>query len=133
MFVSDIPCEDGLCAVQIGVVSWGKGCGWLKLGYPGVYGRVSTFKDFILKITGLTEEELTLDAETRNSLKGSDWSAGGQECPKPDLDFTLPEGTQYLCADVGCGNANSIVGCDVFCTFYGDVSLNCSIRHFLPR
>lgn len=40
-------CEFNNTWVQVGIVSWGLGCG--RLGYPGVYTEVSYYRDWIIK------------------------------------------------------------------------------------
>ena len=39
-------CEFNNSWVQVGIVSWGIGCG--RRGYPGVYTEVSFYKDWII-------------------------------------------------------------------------------------
>lgn len=40
-------CEFNKTWVQVGIVSWGLGCG--RIGYPGIYTEVSYYRDWIFK------------------------------------------------------------------------------------
>jgi secreted trypsin-like serine protease len=71
--------------VQIGIVSWGKGCG-LK-DYPGVYTRVSAFGDWIRSTVG--RDLVITDAELSQSdgEKPVPVPSGHDDQPKPNPQF----------------------------------------------
>ena len=80
----EVACDDDgqeTCPVQIGIVSWGNGCGWIAVGYPGVYGRMSMFKKKILEFTGLPEATFALPESVVKQYSNSDYNFN-RKCPE---------------------------------------------------